>query len=71
MIPIPGIVNLDHEVVFTLEWYYNTSPQPYTHIFLARTATHLLNFAPKWKLAWQKIVLLLWNTICASHLRLH
>ena len=51
MIPITGFNNLTHELVYTLLWY-NTNLHPYTHVFWARTATKLLNFAPKRGLAW-------------------
>ena len=52
MIPMPSFVNVDHEPRLTLEWYMERpSIITYIYVFLARTATKLLDVGSKWGLA--------------------
>ena len=70
IIPTSSIMNLDHEIVLTLECD-NNSLQPYTCVFLSSTAPELLNVAPKWGLAWHKRARLDYKSIYDYHHKLH
>ena len=45
--PIPGFLNLAHEPILTLEYFYSNL-QPFAHVIWAKSVLELLAFGPNW-----------------------
>ena len=54
-IPIPGLINLSHEPILTLECLCSNL-QPFAHVIWAKSALELLVFSQNWESPWQKLL---------------